>query len=63
MKFLLPTGIGDSVWAMHKIESVRKKLDPASELSIYLSCGEISPLQARALDFIRRFDFVDYEEM
>ena len=63
MKFLLPTGIGDSVWAMHKIESVRKKLDPASELSIYLSCGEISPLQARALDFIRRFDFVDYVEM
>jgi hypothetical protein len=63
MKYLLPTGIGDSVWALHKIQSIRDQLDPGGEVAVYLSCGEISPLQTRAIDFIRRFPFVNYVEM
>lgn len=58
MKFLLPQGIGDSVWALHKIQSVRDALAPGSPIDISLACGERSTIQDRALDFIRRFDFV-----
>jgi hypothetical protein len=63
MKFLCPQGIGDVAWALFKIQAVRDAIDPTSEISIYLSCGERNVLQDRALDFVRRFDFVDYVEM
>jgi len=63
MKFLLPTGIGDSVWALHKVQSIRDALDPGGAIDIHLTCSERNPLQDRALDFIRRFPFVDSADM
>lgn len=62
MKFLLPQGIGDSVWAMHKIQSVSKKIGDG-RIEVYLNCSEESKVETRALDFIRRFDFVDEAHM
>jgi hypothetical protein len=63
MRFVLPTGIGDSVWALHKIQSVRDKLAPGEPIDVYLSCGKSSALESRALDFVRRFDFINSVEM
>ena len=62
MKFLLPQGIGDSVWALHKIEDVAKKLK-ADSIEVYLNCSEENETQVRALDFVRRFDFVNSVRM
>src|SRR5712672_3640532 len=61
MKFLLPSGIGDSVWALHKIQSVANKLGD-DKIDIYLSGGP-SKLESRALDFVRHFSFVNSAEM
>lgn len=63
MKFLLPQGIGDSVWALHKIQSVRDKLAPGDPIEVYLTCSKRDMLQDRALDFLRRFDFLSRVDM
>lgn len=63
MKALLPQGIGDSVWALHKIQSIRDKLFPGEPIDIFLTCSDRNPLQDRALDFLRRFSFVNSAEM
>jgi hypothetical protein len=63
MDFAIPQGIGDSVWALTKIQSIRDALDPGGKINIHLSCGEASHLESRALDFVRRFRFVDSVEM
>lgn len=57
MKFTLPTGIGDSVWALHKIEAVRDKLEPGGPIDISL-VGSNDKIDSRALDFVRRFRFI-----
>jgi hypothetical protein len=62
MKFLLPTGIGDSVWALHKVQSVRDKLDPYGPIDISL-VGSRDKVDSRALDFVRRFRFVNSVDM
>lgn len=62
MRFLLPTGIGDSVWALHKIQSVAASLG-SSRIDVSLACGNPSVIESRALDFVRRFSFVDSAEM
>ena len=58
MKFLLPQGIGDSCWALFKIQSIRDALAPGEPIDVYLTCADHNALQDRALDFIRRFDFI-----
>jgi hypothetical protein len=58
MKFLLPTGIGDSVWALHKIESISQKIGDG-HIDVLLSHGDASKISKRAVDFVRRFRFVD----
>jgi hypothetical protein len=63
MKYLLPNGIGDAVWAIHKVQSIQKRLDPSGSIHISLSCSDRNILQDRALDFMRRFDFISSVEM
>jgi hypothetical protein len=43
---------------MFKIQAIRDKLAPREPIDVYLTCSDRTPLQDRALDFIRRFDFV-----
>jgi len=67
MRFLLPTGIGDSVWALHKIEAVRdglfkKQPEIGREIDVFLVGGN-NQVDTRALDFVRRFKFVNKVEM
>lgn len=62
MKYLLPTGLGDSVWALHKIQSIHSKLEPSGPIDIYLS-GTNTEIESRAVDFVRRFSFVNSVQM
>jgi hypothetical protein len=62
MRFLLPQGIGDSVWALHKIQSVAKYYG-AVGIEVYLNCAEESEVENRALDFVKRFKFVNHSGM
>ncbi len=62
MKFLLMTGLGDSVWAIFKIQAVRDKLDPGGKIDVSL-VGTTSTIDSRALDFVRRFKFINSVEM
>jgi hypothetical protein len=63
MNFLLPQGIGDSVWALHKLRSAAKLLD-ADSVAVHLNfCPPLNSVQSRALDFVKRFPFVDSASM
>jgi hypothetical protein len=62
MKVLLPTGIGDSVWALTKIQAIRDKLDPGGSIDVSL-VGSKDKVDSRALDFVRRFSFINNVDM
>jgi hypothetical protein len=58
MKFLLPQGIGDSVWGLIKIQDVSKKIGDGI-IDVYLNTSrEGSIVEDRAIPFVSRFDFV-----
>jgi len=63
MNFLVPQGIGDIVWALFKIQSIRDVLDPGGTIDVRIACGGTSAIETRALDFVRRFSFVSSAEM
>jgi hypothetical protein len=56
MNYCLPTGIGDSVWALHKIEAINQKLGGPIDVALV---GSTNQVDSRALDFIKRFTFVN----
>jgi len=62
MNILAPTGIGDVAWALHKVQSIRDAQDPGGTIDIHLVGGE-NQIDSRALDFVRRFNFVDSASM
>lgn len=62
MKFLLPQGLGDSVWALHKIQAVADRMGDG-KVEVYLSGETAHQIESRALDFVRRFSFVSHAEM
>jgi len=63
MKFLLPQGIGDSVWALTKIEDVARQ-EGADSIEVALNCTQDGHyVQSRALDFVRQFAFVSKAQM
>ena len=56
---LVPQGIGDSVWAMVKIQDLAKQLSLNNRVHILISCTSLSTsLEMRSLEFISRFRFV-----
>lgn len=62
MRLLLPQGIGDSIWALHKAESVAK-MEGDGVVEVFLNCSEDNYIQARALQFIKRFKCVSSAKM
>lgn len=63
MRILVPQGIGDSIWALHKVQALARRYNNAS-IRICLACYHHDDLmEARSLEFIRRFSFVDSAEM
>jgi len=63
MNFLVPQGIGDSVWALLKIQDISKKIGDGV-INVFIACFDPNNIsEARSLEFVRRFDFVDKCEM
>jgi len=63
MNFLVPQGIGDSVWALLKIQDISKKIGDGV-INVFIACSDANNTsEARSLEFVRRFDFVDKCEM
>jgi len=63
MNFLTPQGIGDTVWALLKIEDAARQLG-ADAIHVKIACIDpTNKAEARALDFVRRFSFVRSAEM
>lgn len=61
MNFLLAQGIGDSVWGLFKSQSIAKKYN--ANVCVKIACWRKGIIDTRALDFIRRFDFIKKAEM
>ncbi len=57
MTFLVPQGIGDSIWSLFKVQSIAEK-HLQSNIDIKIACWYLNEVETRALDFVRRFDFV-----
>ncbi len=63
IRFLVPQGIGDSIWTLLKIEDVAKKLG-GGRIEICIACFDAeNHLESRAKEFISRFKFVDSVKM
>jgi hypothetical protein len=62
MKFLVPQGIGDSIWALHKVQDIARKNNDKT-IEVFLNYTHINEAECRAYDFIKRFNFVDNCEM
>lgn len=54
VQFVLPGGIGDCVWALHKIKSVAA----GRPIDIIVSGNANSEIDRRALPFLKRFGFI-----
>jgi hypothetical protein len=63
MNFLVPQGIGDSIWALLKIQDISKKIGDGV-INVFIACQDSNnSSEARSLEFIRRFHFVYKCEM
>ena len=65
MKFLLPPGVGDSLWALMLVRSIRDRHFPGDpRIDVQITCSSLGdPPQQRALEMVRRFSFVTSAEM
>ncbi len=61
MRFVVPPGIGDSTWALHKVQAIARA-HGESVIDVYLACTDQGVLGRRAVDFVRRFAFVRLAE-
>lgn len=60
MNILIPQGIGDAIWALHKIQSVAN----GNRISVHIACSNLkNKVEARAFEFIQRFDFLSEVHM
>jgi ADP-heptose:LPS heptosyltransferase len=62
LNFLVPQGIGDSIWCLFKAQDLAKRLD-GTKINIKIACWNKDTIESRALEFIRRFKFVNSAEM
>lgn len=62
MNFLLPQGIGDAIWALHKVQDIARDYGER-RIDIFLNCSEPNGPESRALEFVRRFNFVTTAQM
>lgn len=60
MNLLVPQGIGDSIWALLKVQSIAG----TGPINIFVACMDKNNYaEARALEFISRFSFVNSAQM
>jgi len=58
IKYVLPSGIGDSVWALHKIRAVNEAEHGGKPIDIILSGWPGSEIDKRSVPFLKRFPFI-----
>lgn len=58
MKFLIPQGIGDSIWALTKVQSIAEQHGEKT-IDIVMNTSGMNSREQRALDFVLGFDFVN----
>lgn len=64
MTFLCNQGIGDIIWALMLVQSVRDTERPGEPIDIKILCGNTQGMiDRRALDFVKAFSFVNSAEM
>lgn len=62
MKFLVPQGIGDSIWGVFKMQAIAKAHnDPVIDVDI--ACYYVNEAECRAKDFLKRFSFINNVSM
>lgn len=62
MKFLLPTGIGDTTWALTKIKAISERLGDG-KVEVGITCHREDIVETRSLEYVRRFPFVTSADM
>jgi hypothetical protein len=62
MKFLVPQGIGDSIWGVFKMPAIAKAHND-SKIDIEIGCWHVNEGECRAVDFLKRFSFVNSVSM
>lgn len=62
MKFLLPTGIGDTTWALTKAKAIAERLGDG-KVEIGITCHREDVVETRSLEYVRRFPFVTSADM
>ena len=62
MKLLVPQGIGDIFWASLKAKNIAEKYGNGV-VDLRIACWYKTDIESRALDFVKRFDFVHSAEM
>ena len=63
MRILIPQGIGDAIWALHKIQDLAKRKGDGRIHAYIACCNAKSPEESRALEFVRRFRFIERADM
>ncbi len=63
MKFLGMTGIGDIAWSLMKIQAIRDVQAPGEPIDVTLVGGQSNKIDSRAIDFVRRFRFINSVDM
>ena len=58
MRFIVPAGIGDSLWALMKAQDVSAKIGDGV-VDVYVASRGSDKIENRALPFLRRFRFVN----
>jgi len=58
VQYVLPTGIGDSVWALHKIRAINEAENHGEPIDVILSGDSASEVDRRSLSFLKRFSFI-----
>jgi hypothetical protein len=57
-EYVLPNGIGDTMWAMHKIRSINQKVTGGKPIDIILAGNPTNHIDHRAEPFLARFPFI-----
>lgn len=59
LRYVVPTGIGDSVWALTKIQDINEKTNEGRPINLIVSGNPTNIIDHRALSFLKRFKFLN----
>jgi hypothetical protein len=63
VKYVVPNGIGDVMWVLHKIKAINEKENPGKPIDIVLSGNPGNHVDYRSVSFLKRFPFINSSEV